>query len=75
MIKLNPIAIGNRFIRQEIKIFPKEAVVETFDDMENKMHSQDVDRDLVTDKCKSVFDHDQEQIIIRTKNEDDQELA
>ena len=38
------------------------------------MESYDVRKDLVTDQCKSVYDHDKEQIIIKTKNEDGQML-
>lgn len=38
------------------------------------MEESPIDEDKVTDQCKSVFNHEKEQIIIKTLNENGDEL-
>lgn len=69
VIKLNPLAIGDRFVRQEIELQGDEAKLVTYNDLEEVMDQHFIDPDLVTDQCKSCFGHEKEQIKIKTLND------
>lgn len=55
---MNPIAIGDRFIRQEILLTPEEALLTTFNDLDEEIHQCKVDREKVDEGCKSKFNKD-----------------